>query len=44
MQRQVFIVVKEVNAVYSENHMEHVNMLYRQNAQFLCVKVVGIQS
>jgi hypothetical protein len=33
------MLFKETIAVYCENHTEHTNRLYGQNAEFQCVEV-----
>jgi hypothetical protein len=38
------MLFRETVAVYCENHMEHINALYGQNAEYLNVKVCGIYS
>jgi hypothetical protein len=38
------MLFRETAAVYCENHMEHIDTLCGQNAQFLNVKVGGIYS
>jgi hypothetical protein len=38
------MLFKEITAFYYENHMKHINTLYRQNAELLAVKSSGILS
>jgi hypothetical protein len=35
------MLFKEITAVYSENHMKHINTLCGQNAELLIIKAGG---